>query len=106
MENDFLGAALAFAAGVVISFGNYKLSEYFLIRFRNRYSAVSLIRQFVNVAYVLLIFFLAAYTPWDRTYLLIGGVLGITLPTVLSTYKLIKKLNTADTQTKEDDNNG
>ena len=107
MENNFVGAFLAFAAGAVISFGNFKLSELFLSRCREKFASVSLIRQLVQVAYVLMLFFCAEYIPWDRTYLLTGGVLGVTVPMLFFTIKLLKQNNAlAQQEKKEDDNNG
>lgn len=112
MESDFFGAALAFIVGVIICFGNFKLSEYFLKSRQDKYSYVSVIRQIVQVAYILVLFFTAKYTPWDRTYILIGGVLGITLPMFFFTYRLLKTNNSVNprqeekTDTKEGENNG
>ena len=102
MNSNFVGALIAFAAGALICFGNYLLSEYFLKHKKDKFSAVSLIRQVIQVGYLLAAFFLAGYTPWDRTYLLIGAALGVTLPMLISTYKLLKtnssdeKINTTE----------
>ncbi len=107
MDNNFIGAILAFILGAVICFGNFKLSEYFLTHHREKFSSVSFIRQLVQVAYILILFFTAKFTPWDRTYILIGGVLGITLPMFLFTYKLLKTNNTASySEKKGDDTDG
>lgn len=107
MDNNFIGAILAFIIGTIICFGNFKLSEYFLRHHREKFSSASFIRQLIQVAYILVLFFTANYTPWDRTYVLIGGVLGVTLPMFLFTYKLLKTNNTArDSEKKEDDTDG
>ncbi len=90
MEIDFIGAAAAFAAGVLISFCNYKISQHFLKKRPDRLSLVSLIRQPVQILYIVALFFGAKYTPWDRTFLLIGGALGITLPMLIFTSRLLK----------------
>lgn len=107
MENNFVGAAIAFVLGVVICFGNFKLSEYFLINHREKFHSVSFIRQLVQVIYIVALFFLAPYTPWDRTYVLIGAALGITLPMFLFTYRLLKtnKNNTSEAE-KGDEKDG
>ncbi len=107
MENNFAGAVIAFIAGALLAFGNFRLSEYFLSRHRDKIASVSLIRQLVQVVYILILFFGAEYTPWDRTYLLVGGVLGITLPMIFFTLKLLKQNSaSAEQEKKEDDKNG
>lgn len=108
MGNDIVGALAAFAVGIIISFGNYRLSEFFLKKHPDRFSAVSVIRQLIQVLYIVLIFFSSGRLPWDRTYLLVGAALGITLPMFFFTYKLLKtnKESTSDASKKEDKENG
>lgn len=101
MNPDLFGAIGAFIIGLVLSFLNYKISEYFLKSRQNMFSYVSVIRQAVQVAYVLILFFAAKYTPWDRTYLLIGGVLGITLPMFFFTYRLLKTNSSMKTEQED-----
>lgn len=108
MENDIIGAVGAFLIGAFICFGNFKLSEYFLKHRPEKFSLVSVLRQVIQVAYILILFFTAKYTPWDRTFVLIGGALGVTLPMFLFTYKLLKanKNNTPDNNEKEETTDG
>ena len=101
MDNPVVGAAIAFAVGAFISFCNYRLSEYFLKNKPEGFSLVSLIRQAVQVLYLVILFFSASYLPWDRTFVLIGGALGITLPMLLFTVKLLKTNRQSVSQTKE-----
>lgn len=100
MDNNFVGAVLSFALGVLICFGNFKLSEYFLKNHREKFHSVSFIRQLVQVAYILILFFVAPYTPWDRTFVLVGAALGVTLPMFLFTYKLLKTNKSVPTDEK------
>lgn len=107
-DNNFVGAVLAFIPGLVIAFCNFRLTEFFIKKFREKFPLVSLIRQFGQVVYLVAVFFLAPYTPWDRTYLLAGAALGVTIPMFFFTYKLLKG-NSKDIlkdEKKEDDADG
>lgn len=108
MDNGFLGALIAFIPGLGISFLNYRLTDFFIKKFKEKFPSVSLIRQLGQVCYIVAVYFLAPYTPWDRTYLLIGAALGVTLPMIFFTYKLLKSdSNTSEKyKKKEDDANG
>lgn len=107
MKSDIFGAALFFIIGAVIAFGNFKLSDFFLKNKKDKFSYVTLIRQAVQIAYIIIVFFAAKYTPWDRTYLLIGGALGITLPMFIFTSLLLKTNKTEKNSTvKEDESDG
>lgn len=109
MENDFIGAAAAFAAGVLISFCNYKISQYFLKKRPDRLSLASVLRQPIQVLYIVALFFGAKYTPWDKTFVLIGGALGITLPMLIFTSRLLKvnkSESCPETNGKEGEENG
>lgn len=89
-DSNLTGAAAAFLLGVLICFGNYIISGYFLKKHKEKYHFVSFIRQPIQILYIVAAFFLAPYTPWDRTYLLIGASLGVTLPMFIFTYRLLK----------------
>ncbi len=104
MDSGFFGAALCFVVGAVISFLNYKLSEHILKKDISKYSMISVLRQVIQVGYLLILFFAAEYTPWDRTYCLVGGALGITLPMFYFTYKLLKIKTETDIRKGETDN--
>ncbi|MBQ8828139.1 MAG: hypothetical protein IJZ90_03260 [Clostridia bacterium] len=100
MENDFFGAVLAFAAGIGVSGINYLLSVFVLKKYADKYSFTPIFRQFIQVLFLIAIYFLGVYTPWNRYYLLIGGVLGITLSMVYFTSRLLR-INKALSQNKE-----
>lgn len=106
MDNDFAGAVIAFVTGALICFGNYKLSDYFLKSKPDKFSLISVVRQIVQITYIVILFFAAKYTPWDRTYILIGGVLGITLPMFYFTFRLVKTANGSKKEEKEEKTDG
>lgn len=93
MENGIVGAVFTFVAGVGVSFVNYLLSRTFMRRKPDAFPTVSVLRQTVNVAYLVAVYFIAPYTPWDRISLLVGAVLGSTLSLFVFTYLLVKNNN-------------
>lgn len=101
MDSNIAGAAAAFIVGALICFGNFKLSEYFIKKQPDKFKYVSFIRQIIQIGYILILFFVAPKTPWDRTYILIGAVLGITLPMFPFTYKLLKTNTSQETKTEK-----
>ena len=54
------------------------------------YAMGQIARQAIQIGYLILIFVLGGYTPWESTWLLVGGVLGITLPMFFFTARLVK----------------
>lgn len=89
MSHDFVGAVLAFAIGVAIATVGYRLSRYVLKTKAERYTVLQMGKQAVQVLYLVLIFCAGQYTPWSVTWLLVGGCLGITLPMLYFTYRLV-----------------
>ena len=90
MDNNIIGAVIAFALGAVVAYINYAVSKYLLKTRPDMYTGAQMIRSAIQIGYLALIFTLGGYTPWDRTWLLVGGCLGITLPMFYFTYKLVK----------------
>jgi len=102
---NFLGAAIAFFIGVGIAIGNYGISKYILKNHANYYAAAQIIRQLIQIAYLLILLLLGDYTPWNNMWLLVGGCLGVTLPMFWFTFKLVK-LNDAKNTEKEETSDG
>jgi len=101
---DFFGAVIAFLLGFGIAAGNYALSRRILKTAPDKLSLAMMARQFVQILFIVLVYFLGKYTPWNRLWLLVGGVLGMTLPMFWFTSKLVK-LNDS-MKGKEDETNG
>ena len=66
------------------------------------YAGAQILRQVIQIGYLVLLFTLGGYTPWDPVWLLVGGCLGITVPMIYFTYKLVK----LNDKNKEGDNDG
>ena len=107
MNENIVGAIIAFAFGVVIAFLNFLLSKAILTKQPEKYAFSTIIRQATQVLYLVAVFFVSDYTPWDSWYMLIGAVLGVTVPMVYFTHKLLqlnKAVNTKDNKKEGEDN--
>lgn len=104
MQSNLFGAVLAFAAGAALAAGGYLFSRRVLQKNADRYAAAQILKQAVQILFLAALFLLGGYTPWDRIWLMVGGVLGVTLPMVWFTYKLVKFNDSL--QKKEDSNDG
>lgn len=88
--SNFFGAALAFVLGAAIAGMNYGLSKTVLKKWPEHYAFTMLIRQILQIGYIILVFLLGEYTPWERLWLLAGAALGVTLPMICFTFMLVK----------------
>lgn len=93
LPDSIVGALLAMLLGAGIAYVNYRMTSRAAVDPSERFSGVSFVRQMLNFGYLAAIFFVAPYTPWDRTWLLVGAVAGLTLPTFLFTFLLLRRLN-------------
>ncbi len=101
-DNNIVGAVIAFVFGAAVAYLNYAVSKYLLRTRPDMYTGGQIIRSAIQIGYLLIIFTLGGYTPWDKTWLLVGGCLGITIPMFYFTAKLVK----LNDQKKEDDKDG
>ncbi|MBO5231717.1 MAG: hypothetical protein J6B88_03745 [Clostridia bacterium] len=90
IENNFIGAIIAFLLGLAISAVNYAISKYVLKYHTSKYPFLQLIRTSLQVGYLVVLYFCGEFTPWKTVWLLVGGALGITLPMLFFTYRLVK----------------
>ena len=93
IDVNIFGAVIAFCVGIAIATVNYALSRYMIKKHSDKYPLTVIVRQVIQVAYLVLLFFLAEYTPWDRLWLLVGGCLGVTIPMIWFTMRLVKLNN-------------
>ncbi len=108
MIGNIVGALICLVIGSGVAFINYLISKHTLIKSPKNFSAVTVLRQFVQVGFLVLVYFIGRNLPYDVLYLLIGAVLGITISMFYFTKKLLK-LNEASNKKgngKEEDNNG
>lgn len=107
MHSNIFGGALAFAAGFGLAAAGYLFSRHVLRTKPERYALSQTLKQIVQVLFLVALFVVGGYTPWDRTWLVVGGVVGITLPMIWFTYRLVKFNDSLHTESeKEDSGNG
>ena len=107
MNENIVGAIIAFAFGVVIAFLNFLLSKAILTKQPEKYAFSTIIRQATQVLYLVAVFFVSDYTPWDSWYMLIGAVLGVSVPMIYFTHKLLQlnqNVKTKDSKKEGEDN--
>lgn len=100
---NYIIFAIAFGIGFLISFICYSISKYFLNHKENLYSVAAFIRTSINVLYIAALFFIGKSTNFNLYFLLIGGALGVTLPNLFFTAKLLN-ISKAKSAEKEDEN--
>ena len=109
MITNIIGAVIAAVIGFLIAFANYVFSKKVLLKSPKKYSGTFVVRQIIQVAYLVLVYFIGSKTQIaDLTYLLVGAVAGMTIPMFFFTKKLISvndatKTNKAE---KEDESDG
>ena len=87
----FLTGAAAAAAGAAAAFLNYRLTVFLMNRGGAGQTAVSFVRQLVNIAFLVLAFFLGKALPFSQTAVLVGAVIGLTGCSTVLLLTLAKK---------------
>lgn len=109
MTANIIGAAITAAIGFLIAFINYAFSKKMLLKAPEKYSGTFVIRQILQVAYLVLVYFIGSKTQIaDLAFLLVGAVAGMTVPMFFFTKKLVSfndSLKTNKTK-KEDESDG
>ena len=90
MPHSIPGLAAAFLGGALVAWLNYLLSRRAL-RADGGAAAVSAVRTLCSVGYLAAVYFLAPYTPWERLWMLLGAALGLTVPMVYFTVRLLRE---------------
>lgn len=91
MKLDIAGAAAAAALGVVVAVVNYLLSKQVLLKAPDKYALITVVRQMVQIGFLAAVYFIGQKLEnADVTYLLIGAVVGMTVPMLYFTKKLLK----------------
>lgn len=89
MNNNIIGAVVAAAIGVGVAFISYLVSKAVLKKSPEKYSATTVMRQVIHIGFLVAVYFVSGKTACDPIYLLVGAVLGMTLPMFFFTKKLL-----------------
>ena len=109
LSHSLFGAFLAALLGALIAFFNYTLANKAALPKAGGagsgsssgpssgsgplVGAVPVLRMTLNVGFLVLIYFAAPHTPWNRNWLLAGAVAGLTLPLLVFTPLLVREVN-------------
>ena len=95
MDHWIFGALIGLLGGVAIAFLNFALSRAVIRKKPAVYASFSIVRQVIHILYLVALYLLAPLTPWGRVELLVGGVIGMTLPMLLLTPRLVREMRQA-----------
>ena len=90
MDAPIVGGLLAFLAGCAVSSLNYWISLRTLKRKPSALASMSSVRQILSVICIAVVYLLAKRLPWGTTAPLVGAAVGLTVPSVLLSFKLAK----------------
>ncbi|MBR5438405.1 MAG: hypothetical protein IKV21_05740 [Clostridia bacterium] len=108
MNNNIIGALICGAAGFLVAFVNYAISKKVLETHAEKFSMATVLRQIIQVGYLIAVYFICSALGQDITFPLVGAVVGMTVPMLFFTKKLVSFNDTLVKKTKEgeDDING
>ncbi len=98
MPRSLPGALAAFLAGALVAFVNYRIAAKAARSDGPLFQAAPVLRMLLDVGALLAAWFVAPHTPWDRTWLLAGTAVGLTLPQILFTPLLLRGLDRRTTE--------
>ncbi len=102
MIANIIGGVIAAAVGSLIAFANYIFSKKVLLKAPEKYSSTFVVRQVLQVAYLVLVYFIGSKTQIaDLVFLLVGAVAGMTVPMFFFTKKLLMLNDTMKTKKPE-----
>lgn len=102
MSHNIIGAFITAVIGFLIAYVNYLLSGRVLIKAPDRFSAVTIARQALQVGFLAVVYFVGTkIQEINPVYLLVGAVLGLTLPMIYFTKRLLS-INEAGVSNKKE----
>lgn len=106
---DIIGAVVAATVGFLIAFINYIFSKKVILKTPEKYFVTSVVRQALQIGFLVVVYFVGSkIQSVDIIYLLVGAVVGMTIPMFFFTKKILalnESLKQRKTE-KEDEANG
>lgn len=90
MEHIFPDAIVCCAGGVLVALLNFALTKRKMEKDPKGLPRFFIVRQGINIVYLGLVYLLSNKISWDVMYMLIGAVLGLTLPSMALAASLSK----------------
>ncbi len=106
MKVNLIGAAVAFAIGLLLAYLGYRICAYTIKKRPEFYTFASIFRQTLQILYFVAVYFLGEKSGADVVYLLVGAAVGITLPMFYFTSKLVKLNDDLSRERKESEGDG
>ncbi len=106
MYADIIGVSVAIIVGFLVALTNFFLSKTVLTKAPEKYSLITVVRQVLQIGFLVVVYFIGEKIQEVNTiYLLVGAVVGMTVPMIYFTKKLLS-VNGRLNKKKEDDVNG
>ena len=102
MDAPIIGAVLAVLGGCVIAVINDRLNRWAIWKKPGLLGSVSVLREMLNVAYLVAVYLLRSVLPWALAPLLIGAAVGLTVPSILFSLRLAKENDAMNAKKKEE----
>lgn len=90
MELPIVGGLLAFLGGAAVAALNYRINLWVLKKRPDMLGSVSIVREILSVVYFVGVYLLSRVLPWGYVPLLVGAAVGLTVPSVLFSFRLAK----------------
>lgn len=102
MNQNIIGAAVCTMTGALVAFVNFLISKGILRTHPEKLAFSTVLRQLIQVGYLAAVYFIGSQLEMNIIPLLIGAAVGMTLPMLFFTKKLIS----INQQLTEKNNNG
>ena len=112
MSSPIVGGLLAFLGGCAVSVLNYWINLRTLKKNPAQLAGRTIVREILSVAYLVAAFLLGKVLPCGHIPLLVGAAVGLTVPSILLSFRLAKLNDAASAQADDssgkgaDDTNG
>ena len=87
---NLIGAVVAAVMGGLVAFLNYIMSKTVLEKVPDKYAFTMIVRQVLQIGFLVVAYFIGSkIESINLVYILVGAVLGLTLPMMIFTKKLL-----------------